>query len=90
MAVADERREGCDGEFPRANLEDVVLPDGVVATEVAMRESRAREILDVGPAATEAEVRNAFFQQVKHAHPDRETGSRSAFKLVKEAYDRLN
>ncbi|MHC3438736.1 J domain-containing protein [Natrialbaceae archaeon A-gly3] len=62
--------------------------EGVVV-EVAMRTSRAHEILDVEPGATEPEIRTAFLQQVKHAHPDRETGSRSAFKLVKEAYDRL-
>lgn len=83
VTTTDDRTEemcgACKGRLER---------EGIVV-EVAMRESRAREILEVGTTATEAEIRDAFFRQVKHAHPDRETGSAAAFKLVKEAYDRL-
>lgn len=64
--------------------------DRGIVTDVTMRLAEAREILDVDPGASEAEIRQAFLQQVKHAHPDRKTGSREAFKLVKEAYDRLS
>ncbi len=62
---------------------------GVVA-EVRMRETEAREILGVEEGATEGEIRAAFLSQIKNAHPDRKTGSRSAFKLVREAYERLS
>lgn len=71
------------------DCKDRLEADGVVK-EVAMREAEAREILGVEEDATDLEVREAFLRQVKRAHPDKETGSRSAFKLVKRAYDRLN
>lgn len=66
----------------------VAEDDGVVS-DVKMREAEAREVLDVGSDASDARIREAFLVQIKSAHPDRKTGSRSAFKLVKEAYDRL-
>lgn len=61
---------------------------GVVA-DVAMRTTEAREVLGVDADATDAELRAAFHRQVKRAHPDRKSGSRSAFELVREAYERL-
>ncbi|MFC6717217.1 J domain-containing protein [Natrialbaceae archaeon GCM10025810] len=61
-----------------------------VIKDVELRETRAREILDVDEDAPAEEIREAFLVQIKHAHPDRKGGSRSAFKLVKEAYDRLS
>ncbi|MDF9747120.1 J domain-containing protein [Natrinema salsiterrestre] len=61
---------------------------GIVA-DVAMRETRAREVLGVDANASDGAIREAFHEQVKRAHPDRESGSKSAFKLVNEAYERL-
>ncbi|MFP8958241.1 J domain-containing protein [Natrialbaceae archaeon A-CW3] len=60
-----------------------------VVNGVKMRTAAAREILRVDDDATTQEVRQAFLTQIKHAHPDKRSGSESAFKLVKEAYDRL-
>ncbi|WP_254767870.1 J domain-containing protein [Salinilacihabitans rarus] len=166
LSSLDQRRGDCDGctrTVPRTDLEDVVLPDGTVVTvcprclsevpgrsseakagtgagsdspaeaearcsqcrepvagepfrvrtiddrteelcrsckeaaeergvvaDVAMQAAEAREILGVDADATDREIREAFLTQIKHAHPDRKSGSRSAFKLVKDAYDRLS
>lgn len=60
-----------------------------IVVDVAMRKSEAREVLGVEEGAAVTEIRQAFLQQIKHAHPDQKSGSRSAFKLVKQAYDRL-
>lgn len=60
-----------------------------VISEVAMRRTEAREILGVGPGADPDEIQKAFRRQIQRAHPDRPSGSESAFKLVKRAYDRL-
>ena len=62
--------------------------EGVVRS-VELRETEAREILGVEDGVSDDEIRQAFLRQVKRAHPDRKQGSRSAFKLVTEAYDRL-
>lgn len=62
--------------------------DGIVKA-VEMRETKAREVLGVDADATDEEIRSAFHEQVKRAHPDRDSGSESAFKLVTEAYERL-
>lgn len=61
---------------------------GIVAA-VEMRKTRAREVLGVDAEATPAELREAYHDQVKRAHPDRKSGSKSAFQLVTDAYDRL-
>lgn len=71
------------------SCKESAVAEGII-TDVKMRTAEAREILDVGPDASDAEIRQAFLAQVKRAHPDRRCGSREAFKLVKEAYDRLN
>lgn len=71
------------------DCKDLADRKGVVVS-VKMRRTRAREILGVEEGADEGELREAFLEQVKHAHPDRESGTESAFKLVKQAYDRLN
>jgi hypothetical protein len=63
--------------------------DRSVLKAVAMRRERAREILGVDEGATDGEIRAAFHEQVKRAHPDRDSGSRSAFALVTDAYERL-
>lgn len=70
------------------NCKAIAEEKGVVKS-VKMRKSEAREILGVDDDATPEEIRTAFHKQVKSAHPDRKTGSRSAFKLVKQAYERL-
>ncbi|RQG96254.1 J domain-containing protein [Natrarchaeobius oligotrophus] len=62
--------------------------DGIVSS-VDMRETRARDVLGVDEDATEDEIRTAYRRNVKRAHPDRPTGSKSAFQLVTDAYDRL-
>ncbi|SFC36072.1 DnaJ domain-containing protein [Halobiforma haloterrestris] len=62
--------------------------DGILES-VAMRTTRAREVLGVGDDATLEEIHEAYRVQVKRAHPDRRSGSRSAFQLVTDAYERL-
>lgn len=71
-----------------ADCKELAEEKGVVK-DVKMRKAEAREVLGVDPEASPEAVRTAFLQQIKRAHPDRQSGSRSAFKLVKEAYDRL-
>ncbi|AFZ74707.1 J domain-containing protein [Natronobacterium gregoryi] len=62
--------------------------NGIVES-VAMRETKAREVLGVSANASLEELHRAYRKQVKRAHPDRKSGSRSAFQLVTEAYERL-
>ena len=62
--------------------------DGIVK-DVDMRKTKAREVLGVEADATDDEIKTAFHRQIKRAHPDQESGSKSAFKLVREAYERL-
>ena len=70
------------------SCKDLAERKGVV-NSVKMRKAEAREILRLDETASDQEIREAFLTQIKAAHPDRKTGSESAFKLVKEAYDRL-
>lgn len=65
------------------------VDDGIVV-DVKMRRAEAREILAVEEDAGAEAVRRAFLTQIKRAHPDRATGTREAFRLVKAAYDRLS
>jgi curved DNA-binding protein len=51
--------------------------------------SRAREVLGVGPSAAPGEVRRAFRQAAKLAHPDRPGGGGEQFREVVAAYHRL-
>ncbi|ELZ14255.1 heat shock protein DnaJ domain-containing protein [Halovivax asiaticus JCM 14624] len=67
---------------------ETAVDEGIVV-DVAMRRVDAREILDVDEDASAEEIRVAFQEQVKHAHPDRPTGTREAFRLVRDAYERL-
>lgn len=68
----------------KARAED----DGIIR-DVDMRQSEAREVLGVEEDASPERIREAYHRQVKRAHPDQPSGSRSAFQLVKDAYDRL-
>lgn len=71
------------------DCKDKAADEGIV-TDVKMRRVEAREILDVDANAGADEIRQAFLTQIKNAHPDRDTGSQEAFRLVKNAYDRLS
>jgi curved DNA-binding protein len=51
--------------------------------------SRARELLGVGPFAAPGEVRRAFREAAKLAHPDRPGGGAQQFREVVAAYHRL-
>lgn len=62
--------------------------DGIVK-DVGMRSAEARAVLSVDTDASAEEIRSAFHREVKRAHPDRDSGSASAFQLVTDAYERL-
>lgn len=49
----------------------------------------ARELLGVGPMSSAADLRRAFREAAKQAHPDRPGGSPERFQAVAEAYHRL-
>jgi curved DNA-binding protein len=49
----------------------------------------AREVLGVGPMADGGQVRRAFREAAKAAHPDRAGGDAERFRRVVEAYRRL-
>lgn len=51
---------------------------------------RAREVLGVGQTATATELRRAFREQAKAAHPDRPGGDPDRFREVVEAYRLLS
>jgi len=60
-----------------------------MSREPAITLSRARELLGVGPFAAPAEVRQAFREAAKAAHPDRPGGGAERFHEVAAAYHRL-
>src|SRR5688572_20549714 len=49
----------------------------------------ARELLGVSPLATSGDLRRAFRDAAKQAHPDRAGGDDARFRRVVEAYHRL-
>ncbi len=49
----------------------------------------ARQVLGVGPLSSASDIRRAFREAAKLAHPDREGGGEAAFRRVVEAYHRL-
>lgn len=51
---------------------------------------QARDLLGVGPLATPQELRRAFRDAAKRAHPDRAGGGAEPFRRVVEAYHRLD
>ncbi len=83
VTTVDERTERLCSDC-KADAEE----RGIVA-DVAMRKIEAREVLGVERGVSDDRLRAAFHEQVKRAHPDNKSGSESAFKLVREAYDRL-
>ncbi|WP_254862789.1 J domain-containing protein [Halovivax gelatinilyticus] len=83
VTLLDERTEElCNACKSSADSKGIVL-------DVKMRKTEARDILGIDHGADDRTIRQAFLTQIKHAHPDRKTGSREAFRLVKAAYDRL-
>ena len=83
VTTIDERTERLCAEC-KADAEE----RGIVAS-VDMRKTRAREILGVDPDVSDDELRAIYHEQIKRAHPDRKSGSKSAFQLVTDAYERL-
>ena len=67
---------------------DEARKEGII-TDVRMRRAEAYEVLGCSGFEDEADLRETYVEQVKQAHPDSESGSRSAFKEVQEAYERL-
>ncbi|MBR7620941.1 DnaJ domain-containing protein [Phenylobacterium sp. 20VBR1] len=55
-------------------------------TSTTMSAKRAREVLGAGPLAGPAELRRAFREAAKRAHPDRKGGDAERFREVVEAY----
>jgi len=55
-----------------------------------MSSKNARAVLGVSPAATPAELRRAFREAAKLAHPDRKGGDAARFREVVEAYHLLH
>ncbi|WP_340647387.1 DnaJ domain-containing protein [Phenylobacterium sp.] len=51
-----------------------------------MSAKQAREVLGAGPLAGPAELRRAFREAAKRAHPDRKGGDAERFRQVVEAY----
>ena len=49
----------------------------------------AREILGVGPFYSASDLRRAFREAAKRAHPDRPGGDDARFRQVTEAYHKL-
>jgi len=56
------------------------------ADATTMNVKRAREVLGAGPLAGPAELRRAFREAAKRAHPDRKGGDAERFREVVEAY----
>ncbi|WP_121744724.1 J domain-containing protein [Natronorubrum halophilum] len=79
-----------DGRTERLcpNCKEIAEENGIIR-DVKIRKTKAREVLGVEDDATDAEIRTAYHRQVKRAHPDQQSGSKSAFQLVTNAYDRL-
>lgn len=60
------------------------------APATTITRKRAREILRLGQAATAADLRKAFREAAKGAHPDRAGGDADRFREVVEAYRLLS
>jgi curved DNA-binding protein len=58
-------------------------------TDQPLTTRRAREMLGVGAAASPGELRRAFRNRAKAAHPDRPSGDAEAFRRLVQAYETL-
>lgn len=72
----------------RGSMAAAALPGGSESEEIAMGEATARNILDVDAGATQADIKEAFREKVKVAHPD-QGGSEAELNTVRSAYERL-
>jgi curved DNA-binding protein len=61
-----------------------------MSRDPAITLSRARALLGVGPLAAPGEVRRAFREAAKRAHPDRPGGGAEQFREVAAAYQKLS
>lgn len=57
--------------------------------EPTLSRTAAASVLEVDPAADEAEVRRAFREKARELHPDAPGGDQAAFRRVRTAYERL-
>jgi hypothetical protein len=83
VTVDDRTEEFCQNCRERAEREGIV-------TKVRLKRDEAYDILDVPEDAAKDTIHTAYIEQVKRAHPDRDTGSRYAFVRVQKAYERLS
>jgi curved DNA-binding protein len=60
-----------------------------MTSDTAISLTTARAVLGVGPLASPGEIRRAFREAAKQAHPDRPGGDERRFRLVMAAYHRL-
>jgi curved DNA-binding protein len=60
-----------------------------MSAETPISIKAARDLLGVGPRAGAADVRRAFHEAAKNAHPDRPGGDEHRFRQVLAAYHRL-
>jgi curved DNA-binding protein len=61
----------------------------MAADPTSMTQKDARALLGVGPRATTGDLRRAFRDAAKQAHPDRDGGDEASFRRVVQAYHRL-
>lgn len=85
---------GAGGPFGEATARERVRSNrrearGAPRTTAALSPEEASRVLDVSPEATDAEIKTAYRQKVKKAHPDTDGGNEEAFKRVNRAYDVL-
>ncbi|WP_435345489.1 J domain-containing protein [Haloarchaeobius sp. HRN-SO-5] len=64
--------------------------DEGIIKDVRMRRTEAYEVLGCTGFTDEDDLRDTYVERVKEVHPDREGGSRAAFKEVQRAYERLS
>lgn len=61
-----------------------------MGVETRLSQKQARDLLGVSASASAAEIRSAFRQAAKAAHPDRPGGGAERFRAVVEAYHLLD
>lgn len=62
---------------------------GPIPDEPELSQARARSILGVDSEASQADIKRAYRERVKDAHPDR-GGDPDRFREIRQAYDRLS